>query len=89
MGVAESHGSSTAFDINIIMPKYLMPLARCHETGQTVKSVDLAHRFTTAEHAPAQLIANLLAENMQKRTGDTWTGSVDTYTIDSQKRTRL
>jgi hypothetical protein len=71
------------------MPKYLIPLARCQETGQTVKSVDLAHRFPLSERTQAQLAAGRLAEKMQEKTGDTWTGSVDSYTIDSQKRTRL
>jgi hypothetical protein len=71
------------------MPTYLIPLARCQETGQTVKSVDLAHRYPLSERTQAQLAAGSLAEKMQKKTGDTWTGLVDSYTIDSQKRTRL
>lgn len=71
------------------MPNYLMPMARCRETGQTVKSNDLGARFTISQRSDCQRQAETLAAQMQWKTGQVWTGFVDTYTVDDQGRTAL
>lgn len=75
--------------INICMNTYLIPLATCVETAQTIKQVDLAHRFSLTQRSQAQTVADQLAVRMQNRMGGTWRGHVTSYTIDNQKRTRL
>jgi hypothetical protein len=71
------------------MPQYLIPKATCKETGQTVKSNDLAQRFTISQQHDAQLEANRLSANMTAKTGRLWSGFVETFSLDSAGRTRL
>lgn len=62
------------------MEQYLIVKARS-TTGQTVKNQDLTgDRFTFAQRAIAQEVADQLAVKMTARTGDTWTGFVEAYT---------
>ena len=61
--------------------QYLLPKARNVLTGQTIKSQDLTGaRFTQAQRALAEDMAQQLAAKMTARTGDTWQGFVETYT---------
>lgn len=83
------HGAGTAFDINIYMPKYLMPMARCLETQQTVKSNDLSQRYRVTERRFAMFEAQRLAENVSASTGRTWQAYVDEYTVDADNRVRV
>ena len=71
------------------MPKYLIPKATCKETGQTVKSNDLAKRFSISQQHDAQREANRLSANMAAKTGRLWSGFVETFSLDSDGRTRL
>ncbi len=71
------------------MPTFLMPKASCKETGQTVLSNDIGKRFTLAQRDHAALEANRLAEQMSNRTGRTWTGRVEEYTVTDANKTRL
>ena len=62
------------------MAEYLLPKARCVETGQTVKSQDLTNnRFTLGQRSQAQEVADQLAVKMQQRTRLTWIGFVQSY----------
>ncbi len=59
---------------------YYLPKARNNRTGQTVKDQDLSGgRFTKRFKALAEDRADQLAASMAARTGDTWTGFVETY----------
>ena len=71
------------------MPKYLMPLAECTQTGQTVKALDLASRFEPHQTAEARLVAQRLAQGLETRTGLTWQSRVELYTVSKDHRTRL
>ena len=63
------------------MAEYLLPKARCVETGETVKTQDLTNnRFTIGQRAQAQEVADQLAVKMQQRTRVTWQGFVQQYT---------
>ena len=90
MGLVKPNGISTASCINTCMPKYLMPKAACKETGQTVASNDVVTKFTFTQQRDAQLEADRLAANMATKTGRSWTGYVESFTIlDPQGRNRL
>jgi hypothetical protein len=69
--------------------KYLMPMARCQTTGQTVKGNYLASKFTQSQRQDAQRAAETLAKDMQFKTGRNWQAFVESYTVDSQGRTKL
>ncbi len=71
------------------MPNYLMPKARCLETGQTVNANNLGTKFTLTQRIDAERESQRLAENMQKKTSRTWTGFVEEYTVATDGRTRL
>jgi hypothetical protein len=67
--------------------EYLLPKARCVETGQTVKNQDLTEaRFTLAQRSFAEEVAAQLAAKMSARTNQTWIGFVEAYTP-TQRRT--
>ena len=60
---------------------YLLPKARCVETGQTIKQQDLTGgRFTHAQRSFAQDAATRLAAQLSARTKQTWVGIVEEYT---------
>jgi|AntAceMinimDraft_1070359.scaffolds.fasta_scaffold06828_7 nitrate/TMAO reductase-like tetraheme cytochrome c subunit len=60
--------------------QYLIVKARS-ATGQTVKNQELdGSRFTLAQRAIAQQVADQLAAKMTARTGVQWTGFLETYT---------
>ena len=71
------------------MPKYLLPKATCLETRQTVASNDLVKKFMINQRHDAQLEAERLAKNMTTKTGRTWSGHVETFTVDANGRNRL
>lgn len=55
-------------------------MARCVETGQTVKQQDLKGvRYDLAHRREAELMAEQLAQSMQRKTGRTWTAFVRPY----------
>lgn len=61
---------------------YLMPQARCRETGETVVSRELSgRRFTQVDRREAQLTAERLAHNLAARSGRTWTAFLKPYTV--------
>jgi hypothetical protein len=66
-----------------------MPKAACKETGQTVASNDLVKKFMINQRRDAQLEADRLAENMSIKTGRTWSGHVETFTVDANGLKRL
>ena len=60
---------------------YLLPKARNQLTGQTVKTQDLTGaRFEHSQRALAEDMARQLAAKMTARTGQQWTGFLETYT---------
>lgn len=69
------------------MTTHYMPMARCPETGQTVKSNDLGKRFGMDRRRDAELQAESLAKSMKYKTGKEWQGFVQLYTIDDLGRT--
>jgi hypothetical protein len=71
------------------MSQYLLPKATCLETRQTVASNDLVKKFTITQQRDAQLEADRLAANMTTKTGRTWTGYVESFTVDAQGLKRL
>jgi predicted Zn-dependent protease len=71
------------------MPKYLLPKATCLETRQTVASNDLVKKFMINQQRDAQLEADRLAANMTTKTGRTWSGYVETFTVDAAGLKRL
>jgi hypothetical protein len=61
--------------------KFLLSKARNTVTGQTVKNQDLTGaRFTLAQRAMCQEVADQLAARMTARTGDQWVGICEAYT---------
>jgi hypothetical protein len=61
--------------------QYLLPMARNTVTGQTLKTQDLTGaRFTLGQRVLAEDMARQLADKMTARTGEQWTGFVQTYT---------
>ena len=89
LGMDILYGLGTAFGINICMPKYLMPMARCSETKQTVKSNDLGHRYTLNERQFALLEAERLAANVSTTTGKIWQAYVAEFSVDAAGRVKL
>ena len=71
------------------MPKYLLPKATCLETRQTVASNDLVKKFMINQRHDAQLEADRLAANMTTKTGRTWSGFIETFTVEADGRNRL
>lgn len=71
------------------MPKYLLPKATCLETRQTVASNDLVKKFMINQQRDAQLEADRLAANMSTKTGRTWSGFVEQFTVDANGLKRL
>ena len=60
---------------------YLLPKARCPETGESVKSQDLTGaRFTVQQRSMAEEVADQIAAKMTARTGRLWEGTVVEYT---------
>jgi len=60
---------------------YLLPKARCPQTGQSVKSQDLTGaRFTLQQRSMALEVADQIALKQSQRTGLTWVGFVEEYT---------
>lgn len=64
-------------------------MARCRETQQIVKSNDLSSKFTPTQLKAARLQSQRLADQMQIKTGKTWVGFVQEYSVDSEGRTGL
>lgn len=80
MDMAESNGSSTAFDINIIMANYLLPTARNLLTGQRQKIQDLTgDRLTESQRLIAEEKAQQLADKLTAKTREPWIGEVIDY----------
>jgi hypothetical protein len=73
--------------INTIMEQqYLLSKARNTLTGATVKNQDLTgHRFTFAQRAMCQEVADQLAAKMTARTGQTWVGYCEAYTPSTRR----
>jgi hypothetical protein len=71
------------------MPQYLIPKAACKETGQTVLSNDLGKKFMIFERRDAQKEADRLAGQMSVKTGRTWSGFIETFTVEADGRNRL
>jgi hypothetical protein len=69
------------------MDLYLLPKARCPETGETVKQQDLTGaRFTLHQRTLCEDQAQKLAANMTARTGRAWIGFVEQYTPTTRRR---
>ena len=67
--------------------KYLLAKARNTRTGQTLKQQDLVGgRFTENQRAFCQAQADILAEKMTARTGDSWVGFCAEYTPSVRRR---
>lgn len=59
-----------------------MPIARNVRTRQVVQSQDLSGaRLTENQRSEALLLAERLADNMMKRSRDTWVPGVKEYTV--------
>jgi hypothetical protein len=66
--------------------QYLLPMARNVVTGQRVKTQDLTGaRFTPAQRALAQDLADQYAAKITARTGEQWRGFVQLYTATERK----
>ena len=89
MGLDILYGLGTASRINTCMPQYLIPKATCKETGQTVASNDVVTKFKFTQQHDAQREAERLAANMTTKTGRTWSGFVEQFSVDSEGRNRL
>lgn len=86
MDLAESNGTCSAFDINIIM-KYLLPKARNLTTGQTVKQQDLTgHRFTLQQRSLATAVAEKFADELTARTKQPWVPFLEEYVPSVRKQ---
>lgn len=82
LGMDILYGTGTAFDINICMTQYIMPMARNTRTGETVKSQDLSGvRYIPSQRKQCQLLAQRLADQMTQRGQDTWTAVVQPYSV--------
>ncbi len=63
------------------MSQYIIPMARCLETNQTVQEQDLGgRRCQPHQRQECQLVADRLARNLNTRTGKTWQGYCHPYT---------
>ena len=61
--------------------QFLLSMARNTVTGQTQKQQDLTGaRFTLAQRAMCQEVADRLAQDLTARTGDVWQGFCQPYT---------
>lgn len=61
--------------------KFLLPKARNMITGQTIKTQDLTGgRFTFAQRALAEEMAQRLAKDLSNRTRQSWIALVEEYT---------
>lgn len=61
--------------------QFLLPKARCPETGETVKTQDLTGaRYQISQRTLAEDSARQLADRMTARTGRRWVGFVEAYT---------
>lgn len=64
------------------MTEYLMPAARCQDTGQLLQRQDLrGRRYTQRHRAEALAQAQQLAESLSQRRRQTWTPELITYTV--------
>ena len=83
MGLVGHGSDSKEFRINIAMSEkqYLIAIARCSETRETVKSQNLARRYELHERRECQIEADHMAEQMQRKTGKTWRGFVESYAL--------
>lgn len=69
------------------MELYLLPKARCPETGETVKQQDLTGaRFTLQQRILCEDQAQKLAAKMTAKTGRSWIGFVEQYTPTTRRR---
>lgn len=60
--------------------QFLLPKARCPETGETVKIQDLTGaRYQLTQRSMAEDSARQLADRMAARTGRRWVGYVEAY----------
>lgn len=68
------------------MMQYILPMARNLTTRQTVKQQDLyGRRYGQHERQECQQMADVLAEQMTQRTGDTWRGFCQLYVPTERK----
>lgn len=78
--MVELDGSSTAFDINIIMANYLLPTARNLLTGQRQKIQDLTgDRLSESQRFIAEAKAQQLADKLTAKTKQPWIAEVIDY----------
>jgi len=62
--------------------QYLMPAARCPETGQLIKRQDLSgKRYMPNEQREVQILSEILAEDLSLRTQRHWTAEPIKYLI--------
>jgi hypothetical protein len=81
LGLDFVHGSCAAFDINITMTQYIMPMARNSRTGETIKEMDLTGgRYQMHQRRECLITAQRLAAQLTARTGDAWTAVIQPYT---------
>lgn len=60
---------------------YLMPAARNVDSGQTIKRQDLSgQRYTPSDRQTVDTLSQLLAEDLSRRTRQTWAAAPITYT---------
>lgn len=61
--------------------RYLMPAARNTKTDQLIKRQDLSgHRYTDSDSATVWNLSQILAEDLSRRTRETWVAEPITYT---------
>lgn len=61
--------------------QYLMPAARCENTGERIKRQDLSgHRYTAKDSGTVWTLSQILAEDLTARTRRTWVAEPFTYT---------
>jgi hypothetical protein len=58
---------------------FLMPAARCLNTGQLIKSQQLSKRFTASDRREVDQLSQILAEDLSRRTRETWSAEPITY----------
>jgi hypothetical protein len=61
--------------------KYLIPKARCRETGETVKSQNLVGRYQLTERWACQQEAEYLAQRLRAKTGRFWSAFIEVYEL--------
>ena len=63
------------------MAQYMMPAARSQNTGRLVKKQDLAgRRYLPSDSAEVWLVSQSLAEDLSRRTRESWVAEPITYT---------